>query len=112
MVQDAPLVSKINEVAGRLKSDALTAMVVGCVVELSIWLRVYLADLDPLTAGRYRWLEWLQEPGEKSAYFVAGLIAKNPVMLYSASAFGIAVLIGLWSVAAFTVLRIVKHLYH
>ena len=98
--------------AGRLKSDVLTALAIGCVVELSIWLRVYSADLDPLTAGRYRWLEWLQKPGEKSAYFVAGLIAKNPLMPYMASACGIAVLIGLWSIAAFTVVRIVKHLSH
>jgi hypothetical protein len=94
------------EVFRHTKRDLVIAFVLGCLIEFSIWYPAYNADSDPLTAGQYPWLERLQEPGVRSAYFVWHMLRLRnyPAVAYLASACGFAVLVTLWSAAALAVL--------
>ncbi len=98
------------EVFRHTKRDLGIAFVLGCLMEFGIWYPVYRADSDPFTAGQYAWLERLQEPGVRVAYFAWHILRPRnyPASAYLASACGFAVLVTLWSAAALTVLWTVR----
>src|SRR5260370_16392396 len=85
------------EVFRHTKRDLGIAFVLGCLMEFGIWYPVYRADSDPFTAGQYAWLERLQEPGVRVAYFAWHILRPRnyPASAYLASACGFAVFLTL-----------------
>lgn len=96
------------------RRDLVIALVVGTAVELSLWGFLFYEGMNhPETVERYIDLERLQEPGmkmvlaiSKYSYVHLGVI----LSVYLGSVVFFVVLIGIWSLAIFTLLLMVRFL--
>lgn len=89
------------------KGDAITAMAAGTAIAfgLNVWYRI----VSPESIDRYLWLTRIHEPAARLAerlfYFLYPRIG-NPWSLRCAVVYGYVVLVSMWALAAFAVLKI------
>ena len=91
------------------KRDLALGLIIGTLTELSLWAFLYFAVNDPESAERYIPLERLEEPGVRvglAIYRYAYSHVGNPWSRYVGTVCAFLVLIGIWSLVAFTLLRI------